>query len=444
MDSCDGFSAKKRTYKEVSCQHNDPNGDSQTFIRCLTQDFDDQRCQDDGFETATSIDQAEVEDNIKRNIEVLRCNREIDPQCLIMHKELHLKYLKKGLQNLPSSLEILDCSRPWLCYWMLHSIEILKEDISEETKSKVIGFLSSCQHPDGGFGGGPGQEAHLAPTYAAVNALCILRCEEAYNVINREKLLEFLLRLRKIDGSFKLHEGSETDIRGVYCALSVAMLTSVWCDELIKNTAHWVSRCQTYEGGFGGVPDMEAHGGYTFCGLASLVLLQEGKLINHHRLLRWLVNRQTKFEGGFQGRTNKLVDSCYSFWQGGCFPLLHRLLAKTEPDLTTCSNWLFHQRALQEYLLIHCQAPHGGLIDKPGKSKDYYHTCYALSGLSVAQHFNYKRKVVDFILGPDDNELLYTHPIYNICVPSAVKAINYFQGLPFPKVQLAKDDTDSD
>ena len=30
-------------------------------------------------------------------------------------------------------------------------------------------------------------------------------------------------------------------------------------------------------------------------------------------------------EGGFRGRTNKLVDGCYSFWQGGLFPLLHSL-----------------------------------------------------------------------------------------------------------------------
>ena len=28
----------------------------------------------------------------------------------------------------------------------------------------------------------------------------------------------------------------------------------------------------------------------------------------------------------------------------------------------------------------------GGLFDKPGKNVDPYHTCYALSGLSVAQH----------------------------------------------------------
>lgn len=36
--------------------------------------------------------------------------------------------------------------------------------------------------------------------------------------------------------------------------------------------------------------------------------------------------RQMRLEGGFQGRTNKLVDGCYSFWQGGAFPLINQLI----------------------------------------------------------------------------------------------------------------------
>ncbi len=36
--------------------------------------------------------------------------------------------------------------------------------------------------------------------------------------------------------------------------------------ELFHRTDEWLLRCQTYEGGFGGTPGMEAHGGYTFCG----------------------------------------------------------------------------------------------------------------------------------------------------------------------------------
>ena len=51
--------------------------------------------------------------------------------------------------------------------------------------SSVCQFLARCQSPTGGFAGGPGQHAHLAPTYAAVNALCIIGTAEAYNVINR-------------------------------------------------------------------------------------------------------------------------------------------------------------------------------------------------------------------------------------------------------------------
>jgi prenyltransferase beta subunit len=36
----------------------------------------------------------------------------------------------------------------------------------------------------------------------------------------------------------------------------------------------------------------------------------------------WLSHRQMKWEGGFQGRTNKLVDGCYSFWQGAAGAVL--------------------------------------------------------------------------------------------------------------------------
>lgn len=104
---------------------------------------------------------------------------------------------------------------------------------------------------------------------------------------------------------------------------------------------------------------MEAHGGYTFCGMAALVILKQEHLLDLRSLLvsgttaltgfggaswpqgvlvpalppapvpsaqRWVTHRQMRFEGGFQGRCNKLVDGCYSFWQAGLLPLLHRAL----------------------------------------------------------------------------------------------------------------------
>eukprot|EP00962_Isochrysis_galbana_P001229 scaffold309_cov136-Isochrysis_galbana.AAC.6 len=86
--------------------------------------------------------------------------------------------------------------------------------------------------------------------------------------------------------------------------------------------------------------------------------------------------------GGFQGRTNKLVDSCYSFWQGGAFPLVHSVLH--DLGQLPADTDLYHAPGLLDYILVCAQAPHGGLRDKPGKARDYYHTCYSLSGLAVA------------------------------------------------------------
>lgn len=45
----------------------------------------------------------------------------------------------------------------------------------------------------------------------------------------------------------------------------------------------------------------------------------------------------------------------------------------------------------------------GGIIDKPGKGRDYYHTCYGLSGLSISQYFG--QSVVN-ICDSDDSLLV--------------------------------------
>ncbi len=69
---------------------------------------------------------------------------------------------------------------------------------------------------------------------------------------------------------------------------------------------------------------------------------------------------------------------------------------------------MFDQESLQEYLLICCQDPRGGLLDKPGRVRDYYHTCYALSGLSVAQNFDWvaRGRLNSRVLGPRQNLLV--------------------------------------
>ena len=47
-------------------------------------------------------------------------------------------------------------------------------------------------------------------------------------------------------------------------------------------------------------------------------------------------------EGGFNGRTNKLIDSCYSFWQGSIF----NMLIMNDKDLNYDSELLYDQLSL--------------------------------------------------------------------------------------------------
>lgn len=172
-------------------------------------------------------------------------------------------------------------------------------------------------------------------------------------------------------------------------------------------------------------------------------------------------------EGGFQGRTNKLVDGCYSFWGAGDFPIIRAELLRsgnsgTEDDL----DYLFDREALQEYILLCCQSEYGGLIDKPGKGPDYYHTCYCLSGLSVAQHsiqydvdtaeslltsvdtrkggygsLMWKSENEFIIIGDVNNSLAAAHPIHNITLRAARNMIYYFYNIKEDVIKsLPKDD----
>ncbi|KAG2457408.1 protein farnesyltransferase subunit beta [Polypterus senegalus] len=401
-----------------------------TPLWCLTDCHSAETFKDDKAETVTSVEQKKVEESVEDIFGAYKKNhRLIQPT---LQREQHYIYLKKGLRHLTDAYECLDASRPWLCYWILHSLELLDEVVPSSVESDVCKFLTRCQSPTGGFAGGPGQHAHLAPTYAAVNALCIIGTEEAYNVINRQKLLDFLYSVKRDDGSFIMHVGGEVDVRSAYCAASVASLTNIITPTLFEGTPNWITRCQNWEGGIGGVPGLEAHGGYTFCGMAAMVILQKEYMLDLKSLLHWVTSRQMRFEGGFQGRCNKLVDGCYSFWQAGLLPLLHRALHKEGDSALSMTNWMFHQQALQEYILLCCQNPAGGLLDKPGKSRDFYHTCYCLSGLSLAQHFGGGDIHHELIVGKEENRLAPTHPVYNICPEKVAQALQHFLQKPIP------------
>ncbi len=422
-----------------------------------------------------------------------------------LERTKHVEYCLRNVRELHPTYVSLNSSRTWIVYWLVHSLGVLGElDLEEDLRADVVEFLASCQHESGGFGGGPGQLAHLAPTYAAMSALVTIGTKEAMAVVDVGKLRAWLMRLKTVTtmtrkedgedvvvGSFAMHVDGESDVRGSYCALAVAHLCKVLDEELTRGVANYVAECQTHEGGFAGEPGAEAHGGYAYCGIATLVLCDmvvekkknETTAKNNKKKIKqseykigvdldafeeWLVHRQCGVEGGFNGRTNKLCDGCYSFWIGASFPLLEMVRGgkeskqllfeeRTMEDLTSVppiasnrdedgmdaagdaigtstrdddeclflgtlrdtaaemcnlkeensltievnndddakiqkkqlarTRLSFNARALQGWILGCCQSEKGGLRDKPGKSADFYHTCYCLSGLSVAQWY---------------------------------------------------------
>jgi len=428
---------------------------------------------DDDLPTHTSQEQAIVEGKVEQ----LLNDWNADPNNLettLLRRQDHIYYLVRALHALGEGYTSLDASRPWIVYWVVHSLDLLGtlHQLPPSMIERILDFLSRCQHPDGGFGGGPGQISHVAPTFASVMTLCILANlpqvgSRAYEMIDRQRLYNWMLTVKDSENKgFCTTFGGEVDSRSTYCAVAVASMCNIITPQLVEGTSEYLARCQTYEGGLGGEPGNEAHGGYTYCGLAAMMMLQKEDLLDIPQLLKWAVYRQMPFEGGFQGRCNKLVDGCYSFWVGALFPLVDFILRKRATDAKdskaspppSSENWLFDHMALQRYLLVCCQMNSvGGLRDKPGKRPDHYHTCYCLSGLSVAQHSlasmaapsnasesssstssdSPAASSSSWVLGSPENRLRPTNPLYNICVDRLTPALAYFSALPLPAISEA-------
>lgn len=289
----------------------------------------------------------------------------------------HIAFCRRMLGRLPQSFRSLDASRPWLVYWSLNALDMLGE-ATQSLKENAARTVLACQHPDGGFGGGSGQPGHLAGTYASLAALAVAGVPEAWSLVDRVKLREWLWTLKGSDGSFRVCKHGETDPRAAYCAMVTIRLCDIQDPGLVEGTAAYLAKCQTYEGGFGNEPFGEAHGGYAFCALAA-ILLAEGtdkveQFVDIDRFLGWLNRRQDCDAWGLNGRTNKLVDACYSHWVGGCWPIVAQLR----------SGVYLGRKELAEFVLKCAQFRDGGLRDKPGAYPDAYHTNYALCGLAHA------------------------------------------------------------
>lgn len=87
------------------------------------------------------------------------------------------------------------------------------------------------------------------------------------------------------------------------------------------------------------------------------------------------MDRQYALEGGYNGRTNKLVDGCYSWYIGASLELVRKYRnARGYPNRASMLKYAY---------CMEQNMSEGGLRDKPEMHSDLYHTMYCLCGLSV-------------------------------------------------------------
>lgn len=227
-----------------------------------------------GLQTETSIDQDDVVQSIlpfmsgEENRE--HCNSYGVPK---LDRARHFKFLHTPLETLPAPYAAADAARPWFYYWCFNAMSTLGYDASS-FRPRLLSSVRNMQNSTGGYAGGHGHMSHIATTYAVTLALAVVGGEEAFEVIDRKAMWEWLGALKQPDGGFQVSVGGEEDIRyvlsydtevshadlldrGAYCAMTVICLLDLplelpadsparshGCDTFLSGLGEWVSRCE--------------------------------------------------------------------------------------------------------------------------------------------------------------------------------------------------------
>ena len=271
---------------------------------------------------------------------------------------------------------------------------------------------------------------NLPNTFFALAALLVLGDDLAR--VQRGEILDWLPKLQRADGSFGEILGPNDSIEGgrdlryCCCAAGIAYVLQdpgqkpyvAAFDE--NRLIGYILSCQDYTGGFGESPLREPHSGLNYCAIATLELIsrlngpssQRAKeaLRKQESCVRWLVERQTTvlYEEdpesdededdketadanettdtnfaksplyysesttivGFNGRDNKVADTCYCFWNSGALSLLGSLQIA---DL----------QSVRRYLLDKVQHMIGGFAKGPDSPPDVMHSYLGLAALAL-------------------------------------------------------------
>ncbi|OHT06841.1 Protein farnesyltransferase subunit beta [Tritrichomonas foetus] len=330
--------------------------------------------------------------------------------------EPHIKYVKNLYERKSASGMAAETFSIWSATYTLFILRVLNYtgDDFHDIIQKTTSYLERRKCINGGYSGLTYDNTHLVTNYSLIMSIGLIGTEEAFSMVDRDLIYKALLQLKCPNGSFRTTRDMENDIRATFVALLIADTLNILTDELTANVPEYVLSCNSYDGGFGPVPGVESHGGYVHCAVGAMYLLHQLDRLNLNSLMRWIAMRQMEYSGGFQGRTNKLVDSCYSWWIGSACRIISDHL-KIPP--------FWNEPCLSEYTLRSSQSADGGFRDHAPSKVDPFHTFYGLAGMCVCGETKIPGVGADIL--PEIDTL--------ICVPKelAEKMRAYYRARPF-------------
>ena len=267
-------------------------------------------------------------------------------------------------------------------YWGLAALSTLRAE-GALSADAIASAVAACRHANGGYGGGPGHDAHLLHTLSALQLLALverpLRGDEARATARWVAALQ--VRDGGEDGGaapglgvasaggFAGDAWGEVDSRYSYCALQAAALLGSLGELDVPAAVAYIASCANFDGGYGAVPGAESHAGQVFCCVGALAIAGALHRVDADLLGWWLAERQCD-GGGLNGRPEKQADVCYSWWILSALAILGR------------THWL-DGAALARFILRCQDAEGGGIADRPGNVADVYHTFFGVAGLSL-------------------------------------------------------------
>lgn len=346
----------------------------------------------------------------------------------------HEKFFNRCLLGLPASAQSEDSNKLAIIYFCLHGLLLINKFNFSDVElqyhrdfvynqfmietDEIVAFRSTHYFKNITNYDLP----NLSSTLFALYCLLVLK-SPYHQKINRRKLLNFLVKcqvkegvnkggfvptLHYEDGEYK--QFGDPDLRVCYMALLIRYLVKCHDDNTedididLDSLLKFILDRHNPNGGFSSTILDESHVGFTFCAIAALKLL-EYPLENLKWTKEWLIQRQVDYPeclygdisykyyrnediGGFNGRENKLSDTCYSWWCTGSLYIM-------DPESV---NLVDIEKAT-EYLLNRTQnSLFGGFGRDPEATPDPLHSYLALASLSIWNHKKYDLQEVDPVL----------------------------------------------